>query len=318
MKVARASRWALTCALVACAGPTTEAEAPKAPPDAAAPATAIPLSPERQRLEAWKEGQASVDPRGDFARAAEAEAEQRRSEALARNTPAGTDAIEAEMRAHQMEELASWTGGCFAEEPDFSVQEDLIRHRKLTRDDFRDPEEDTDVESAIDMPGAVTEAYVAIRLACVVRTKVRENGSGAFTAELETVRFFSLLSRDRSWWNPEAPTNPEWILRHEQLHFDVAELFAEEQNANVARVRDETREARDDPEAAAYALRAHLATYLEAQQRNFEAVETQYDRETLHGNDFERQTEWFARVRRGLGAVRAGLAVEPTLRSEQD
>jgi hypothetical protein len=158
------------------------------------------------------------------------------------------------------------------------------------------------------MPGAVAEAYVAIRLACVVRTRVTENPDATFTAELESARFFSLLSRNESWWNPNARTNPDWILRHEQLHFDVAELFAEEQNANVAHVRVETRAVREDPETAAWALRARLAEYLAAQQEGFHAVELQYDRETLHGNDFERQTEWFARVKRGLGAVRAAEA----------
>ena len=271
-------------------------------PLAVADAPAAPLSPERQRLERWKQDSTAGDPRGGFARAAEAEAERRRSEALARGVAPQASPLEAEIRAQQLEELTSWEGGCFAEEPDFSAQDDWTRHRTLTRDDFRETEP-SEIEAEVD--GTLTgEAYVALRLACVVRPRLLESPSGGYSAELESVRFFALLSRDESWWNPRARTNPEWILRHEQVHFDIAELFAAEQNANVERVREETRALRPDPDAAAYALRRSLADYLAAQQRAFEEVERRYDRETQHGSDVERQTEWFARVKRGLGAVR--------------
>jgi predicted DNA-binding ribbon-helix-helix protein len=301
MNAARAGSWALACALVACAG-APEPPAPAAPaPAAAAPA---PLSPEQQRLARFKEGAAAADPRDGFARAAEAEMERRRSEAIAANVSPRSDGIEAEMRGQQLEELAAWRGGCFAEEPDFDGQDEWIRHRTLERADFRATEPSDDVKPAVSIPGGRLEAYVAVRLACVVHTRVVEGDDGGFTAELESVHYFSLVSREQSWWSPEARTKPEWILRHEQLHFDIAELFAAEQNANVARVREETRERRPDPETAAYALRVHLAEYLAAQQKSFEEVERQYDRETLHGADFERQTEWFGRVKRGLAAVR--------------
>jgi len=298
MNAARAGSWLLACALAACASPA----APPAP--APAPAAA-PLSPEQQRLARFKEGAAAADPRDGFAHAAEQEMERRRSEAIAASVPPRGDGIEAEMRGQQLEELAGWTGGCFAEEPDFDDQDEWIRHRTLEHADFRATEPSDDVKPAVSIPGGNLEAYVAVRLACVVHTRVTEGADGGFTAELESVRFFSLLSRERSWWSPEAHTNPEWILRHEQLHFDIAELFAAEQNANVARIREETRQERPDLDTAAYAFRARLAEYLAAEQRSFEEVEQRYDRETRHGSDFERQTEWFARVKRGLGAVRA-------------
>jgi hypothetical protein len=299
MRGARASGWALACALAACAAPTAEE-----PKNAEAPAAeaAAPLSPERQRLERWKEDAAVGDPRAGFAQAAEAEAERRRSEALARGVAPQPGALEAEMRGQQLEELTTWESGCFAEEPDFAVQDDWTRHRTLTRADFRETEP-SDVKAEIEGPVS-GEAYVALRLSCVVRPRLLESPSGGWVAELESVRFFALLSREESWWNPQARTNAEWILRHEQLHFDIAELFAAEQNANVERLRDETRAQRPDPDAAAYALRRGLADYLAEQQRAFEEVERRYDRETRHGQDVERQTEWFGRVKRGLGAVR--------------
>jgi len=296
---------ALACALAACASP-----APAPPPAAEAPAAA-PLSPEQQRFENWKQSGAPADPRAGFAQTAEEEAERRRQAALARGVTPDPDSAAGELRRLQLEELVTWNGGCFPVEPDFAGQDDWIRHRALTRDDFRETEP-RHLETEVEIPGGVVAAYVRIRLACVVNTRVSES-PGGFTAEIVDVRFFSMLSRDESWWNPDSGGRPEWILRHEQLHFDVAELFAQEQNANVARVRDATRAQAADAETAAYGLRKQLADYLAAQQSSFHEVEKRYDRETKHGTDLERQTEWFARVKRGLGAVRAGLEAPPTL-----
>jgi hypothetical protein len=65
----------LACAapLLACAGGAGEAPAPAAQQT---------LSPERQQFERWKQDQPAADPRPDFERQAEAEAERRRREAL--------------------------------------------------------------------------------------------------------------------------------------------------------------------------------------------------------------------------------------------
>jgi hypothetical protein len=291
----------LAALLAACAGaapePPESAPEPSAP-QAAAPA---PLSPERQRLENWKSENAAGDPRDAFARAAQAEAERRRSEALGRGvTP---DALDAELRAMQLEELASGGGGCLPEEPDWSAEDDWIRHRALGRDDFRAAVN----AAAAPEPGVAVGAALAIRLACVATTRAVESPEGV-TVELDGVRFFALLSRNRSWWNPEAPGNEAWRLRHVQLHFDLAELFAAEENARLGEIRAETRATRPDFDAAAYAFRTRLAERLAAQQRAYEDVDRRYDRETQHGSDAAQQTAWFARVKRGLGAVRAGAA----------
>ncbi len=53
--------------------------------------------------------------------------------------------------------------------------------------------------------------------------------------------------------------------------------------------------------------------HLTEQNQRFQEIEHRYDRETRHGTDPERQTEWFALVKRGLGAVRAGIDTPPTL-----
>jgi hypothetical protein len=286
--------------LAACAGTPAEPPAAPATAEAAAPRPApAPLSPERQRLENWKAENAAGDPRAGFARAAEEEAERRRSEALARGvTP---DALDAEIRAMQLEELATGGVGCLPQEPDWATEDDWIPHRRLERADFQAPAN----PGGAPQEGFVAAATLSIQLGCVASTRAVEGAEGV-TVELERVRFFAMLSRTRSWWNPRAPGNAEWRMRHVQLHFDIAELFAAEENARLDELRAETRATRPDFDAAAYAFRARLAERLAAQQRAFGEVEARYDRETRDGTDVAQQTEWFTRVKRGLGAVRAG------------
>ena len=83
----------------------------------------------------------------------------------------------------------------------------------------------------------------------------------------------------------------------------MAELIARELNASGGRVRDETRALGPDPEAAARPPPQPRGPPDRA-AGGFQEIERRYDRETRHGNDVDRQTEWFARVKRGLAAVR--------------
>lgn len=310
----RAARLALAAALVACAGPA--AEAPPAPPEAAAapaPEATAPLSPERARFEAWKRANAGADPREGFARAAEAEAERQREAALASGgVPAPLGAVETEMLEDRLRELVLRDGGCLEVPPDPSLQDDWITHRTLTRADF-ESQEKQDVESAVDVPNGEFAAYVAIRFVCVAKPRISEPQPGLFVAEVDDIEYLALLSRRLSWWNPEDLGHDEWILRHEQLHFDVAELFAQELTRSAPARRAELRGTGADPPAAIEALEAIFSVHMREQRERFEQFENQYDRETRHGTDFARQTEWYGRVKRGLSAVRSGLDVPPTL-----
>jgi hypothetical protein len=308
--------------VLACAGPAREAKPPAPPPEAEVAAPEPAPSPERQRFELWKQTAVAGDPRADFARSAEAEAERRRSDALAAEAKPLPHRVEEEMaedtlreRAFLLERLAAlgaWIGsGCFPEEPDLSGQDDWIRHRKLGREDFRETEP-TDLKPVVDLgDDARVEAYVAITLSCVIRVKLEQAGPDRYEAALDEVRYFALMSRHASWWNPDAPSSPEWILRHEQLHFDLAELFARELGLETERLQQALRGVGADPAEAVADFQRRWAGRMERAQRDLEEIEIRYERETSHGTDVARQTEWFARVKRGLGAVRAGVNAAP-------
>lgn len=299
---------ALACALAlsACAGPPAPEQTP------GAPAANAKASPERARFERWKQDAAAGDPRADFARQAEAEAERRRSEALSRSAAPAAASVEAELVGDGLAELGAGASGCFEEGPELSGQDDWIRHRELTRADFLAPEPSPAAQPVASIPSAEVGAVVVIRFACVVQGELSEPEPGRFVVDVERFEYLALLSRRLSWWNPEFGDD-EWVLRHEQLHFDVAELIAHELSEPAGGPEARLRGVGPDPQAAMADFRGNLAEHMREQQVSFQEIELAYDRETRHGHDVARQTEWFARVKRGLAAVRAGLATKPVL-----
>jgi len=170
---------------------------------------------------------------------------------------------------------------------------------------LRDPRESPDMVLAYHLPGSRTEAHVATSIQCVGRVRVEAIGGGRWAAWLEDLEYVALLDRTRSWWRPRSDQNPEWVLRHEQLRFAVTELAARRRSAQRERDAAALRGVgRSAVEALAAFERAFLA-HMDALAAEWEAQQIQYDRETRHGNDVKRQTEWFVRVQRALHASAA-------------
>jgi hypothetical protein len=177
---------------------------------------------------------------------------------------------------------------------------DLVRHRRLSRADFRATSASPDVRVVVDVPGTEVGAHVALRLVCIANPVIERLESGQYEARVEEVSYVALLDPDGSWWNPAADATAEWTIRHEQCHFDLAEILARELGREgpfaVARTRAEGGTAAEAAQRFSAAWRQHLA---EVHER-FEEVELRYDRETAHGMVPAKQTEWFERCQRGL------------------
>jgi hypothetical protein len=126
---------------------------------------------------------------------------------------------------------------------------------------------------------------------------------------VKDVRYVAFLSRDNSWWNPKSDERglTEWVLRHEQLHFDIAELVAQDWTSRLAETRETTRGIARTPEEAMVNFQVNWVAHLELVEDEFQRMEDQYDRETRHGTDHGEQTRWFEKVKRGLAQIRAGL-----------
>lgn len=82
----------------------------------------------------------------------------------------------------------------------------------------------------------------------------------------------------------------EYLLSHEQLHFDIAGLFAEKMNKEFERLKKEKV--------------ASFDSYLKVYQKLWaECRETQraYDKETSHGQLVEENNSWIQRINEQLG-----------------
>jgi hypothetical protein len=117
----------------------------------------------------------------------------------------------------------------------------------------------------------------------------------------------AVFDSDRSWWKDPSPnlwrgvdgaaaqqtrSDPERaLLAHEQLHFDLTEVWARKVRAALADlpVACKTREGVARMEAA-------IATL----ERGWREAQARYDRETDHGADARRQAAWEASTRKTL------------------
>ena len=99
----------------------------------------------------------------------------------------------------------------------------------------------------------------------------------------------------RSWVKPIVvghPAESPRVLRHEQMHFDITEVFARRMRQRFATLEGPC--ARSDGE-----LRRLARELVEAEKE----MQQRYDRETNHGLLTDRQAAWNADVARMLRAV---------------
>lgn len=104
------------------------------------------------------------------------------------------------------------------------------------------------------------------------------------------VRFYC----GKSWWNPELnkPDKIIYILKHEQLHFDICELFGRKLYKEILRLRNSGR------------LNSRtiykMQTKLEKQYSNYQ---DKYDKETNHSINRVEQYYWSKLIKEELEAM---------------
>lgn len=102
----------------------------------------------------------------------------------------------------------------------------------------------------------------------------------------------AVFDRQRSWAHPDR--RDAAVLAHEQLHFDIAEMYARrlerKLNAMKLKVKDKT------------VAKKLVAQYNQAQMKEQE----RFDKECVHGLNQEHEGSWRTKVDRELGLKRAG------------
>lgn len=98
-----------------------------------------------------------------------------------------------------------------------------------------------------------------------------------------------------SWWNPDYKNseNRAEILAHEQLHFDICELYGRKLFKEVLKLRRHGDLDFDSMES--------LSTKLEEEYTRYQ---DKYDHETNHSINLEEQVKWNNRIRKQLDDIK--------------
>lgn len=103
-------------------------------------------------------------------------------------------------------------------------------------------------------------------------------------------KVYALFDKNKSW---ATDTSPE-LLSHEQLHFDIAELYARKIRKKVAELS-----ARNEKDLKKY--NGAIQKILEESNQ----ADRQYDIETLHGAIKDKQEKWHAKIKHDLKLLEA-------------
>ena len=109
---------------------------------------------------------------------------------------------------------------------------------------------------------------------------------------------YTLFDRTKSWALEKSPQ----LLKHEQLHFDIAELYARKIRKRILRLSENKKN--------------NLKTYnheirkLLKESNDFDRL---YDIETLHGSLTRKQKEWEAKIQSALSELKDFAKKENTI-----
>ncbi|MGY4706167.1 DUF922 domain-containing protein [Candidatus Bipolaricaulota sp. J31] len=142
-----------------------------------------------------------------------------------------------------------------------------------------------------DAGGEAAQISYEIRYRCVYEAVPTGN---VFLARPVELAVELVLIPERSWVRPWAMT-PE-VLRHEQAHFDIAEVYRRLLELSLSDLSSTGR----SPEEAIARLKALAAVVFREMEVRMDRVQRLYDEETSHGRDPQAQREWERRIARWL------------------
>jgi|GEM_PF-222131 hypothetical protein len=101
---------------------------------------------------------------------------------------------------------------------------------------------------------------------------------------------FVVFYCDKSWWNPDFILDE--VLKHEQLHFDICELFGRKLYQEILTLRRSNR----------LSIRNINRVYLKL-EKQYSNYQDRYDKETDHSTNGQQQLNWNNKIKRQLGAM---------------
>lgn len=144
------------------------------------------------------------------------------------------------------------------------LEEDLIKwneNRKLTWADFK--AEPLKMDSTV----AITSTHLGFSY---------NVANGKITYKIDC-----WFDKNKSWGR----VKNDWILKHEQGHFDIAEIFARQLNKSVSEYQYNKTTFQKD-------LNAIYKSVIDGKEK----FQQQYDHETDHSRNKTKQEEWFKKI----------------------
>lgn len=124
---------------------------------------------------------------------------------------------------------------------------------------------------------ALTDSGMSIGLKCDDRT-----------SEVTIGCFFD---RSKSWAKDD---RTDYLLAHEQLHFDITELFVRKLRKQIAKLGNDCQKLND-----------HIETYYNENYKEFVQYQHDYDSESNHSLNKEKQAYWEKKVARELEELKS-------------
>jgi len=178
--------------------------------------------------------------------------------------------------------------------PEIGDEDDLLPwrpNRSLTWEDFK-------ADPPADVEGRDEAAFIKYRL-IVEPTEFRltydpNTKTWRATIDPASLKVKNVMKRSESWVDPQRKNAR--LLSHEQGHFDINEVY---RRLLERCLRELVAEAPTQEQAAAELRRLIERTY-ESVVQKAEQVQTDYDRETAHGQDQEKQEAWSRKIQEWL------------------
>ncbi len=159
--------------------------------------------------------------------------------------------------------------------------------RPLTWDDFQGTPPEGPLE------GAVAEIAMALGYSWEYTVQL-DTQTRKWTVHIQAVSTRNVMNRSRSWVIRERATDAH--LQHEQKHFDLNEVYRRILQRELEKLVGTTLEGDTKAEVEERAKR-QIEVIFEKVKRKVDEVQAQYDQDTAHGRNIERQREWNERIR---------------------
>jgi hypothetical protein len=184
-------------------------------------------------------------------------------------------------------------------EQDGSEPADAITYRALRPSDFKRPNPPGPIRHGQYECGALTCAHILSSPDVVIEVRQPRARQAYFEARARNVRFYSVMDRQCSWWNPKQ-TNAEYTLQHEQIHFALSEIAARRLDRAAKELVKQLVVTGSSKQEVVDGVNERIKSL--AQQYMDETLERNeaFDEDTSLGENRKRQNEWWQTVQQEL------------------